>query len=259
MGDENMSIIDDAKALIANEKIQDVDSDLLFDAVEAICGSPLAVAKIIFALAKTPFFLRDKILWSKLELYLNGVFISDGDRAKLRAALTENGSSDENAKRLLECIDRAETNQKIQYLINTTRSFLTDFIDRTTFFRICRAITGTIDEDLLFVRDHIIEKQNFEYSQAIQGLFVSGLVTFSVIGGETTQYAFTPLAEDVDRFAISYDNVERYPDPTAHRIVATPNTSIPTATVDEVQEMLDLSFGKTQKTKVDVEIHPSEF
>lgn len=254
-----MSIIDDAKLLISKGTIHDVKSDFLFDALGAVCGDPVAIARIIYTLAKTPFFLRDKLLWSKLEQYLNGVYVSEEDRAKLRAKLTEDGSSEENSKRLLECIDRAETNQKIQYLINATRSFLTDFIDRTTFFRICRAITGTIDEDLLFVRDHIIEKQNFEYSQAIQGLFVSGLVTFSVIGGETTQYAFTPLAEDVDRFAISYDNVERYPDPTAHIMVATPNTSIPTATVDEVQEMLDLTLGKTQKPIVEVKIPIGEF
>lgn len=254
-----MSIIDDAKALIANGKIQDIDSDLLFDAVEAICGSPLAVAKIIFALAKTPFFLRDKILWSKLELYLNGVFISDGDRAKLRAALTENGSSDENAKRLLECIDRAETNQKIQYLINATRCFLVDFIDRTTFFRICRTITGTIDEDLLFVRNHITENQNFEYNSTIQGLFVSGLVTFCSIGGETTQYTFTPLAEDVDRFAISYGDVERYPNPTENRMISSPNAEIPTATDDEVQEMLNGVFGEKRTPIINVEIPIGKF
>lgn len=254
-----MSIIDDAKALIANGDIHDIEANLFFDTIEAVCGNPVAVAKIIYALAKSPFFLRDKLLWIKVEQYLTGVYVSEEDRAKLRAKLTENGSSDENSKRLLECIDRAETKGKIQYLINATRCFLADFIDRTTFFRICHVIAGTIDEDLVFVRDHITEQQNFEYSQTIQGLFVSGLVTFSTIGGEPTRYAFTPLAEDVDRFAISYDNVDRYPDPTTHRIVAPPKTDIPTATVDEVQEMLDLTLGKAKYPKIDVEIPMGEF
>ena len=259
MGDENMSIVDDAKTLIASGKIQDVDPDLLLDAVGAIRGNPLAVAKIIVTLAKTPFFLRDKILWSKLELYLNGVFITDDDRSKLRAKLTENDASNENSKRLLECIDRAETNQKIQYLINATRCFLTDFIDRTTFFRICRTIAGTIDEDLLFVRDNITKKQNFEYSSTIQGLFVSGLVTFSSIGGEATQYAFTPLAEDVDRFAISYDNVARYPNPVGHRMISSPNAEIPTITDNEIQEMFDDVFGEKQAPVISVEMPMGEF
>ena len=29
------------------------------------------------------------------------------------------------------------------------------------------------------------------------------------------KYSFTPFAEVVDRFAISYDDVERYPNPTS--------------------------------------------
>lgn len=254
-----MTVVDTANVLIKSGEIKDATVDLLADLIEAIQGNPVSVGKVIYTLEKMPFLIRESLFWSKMEKYLKGVYVSEEDRSKLRAKLVEDGSSDENAKRLLECIDRAETTQKIRYLINATRCLLADFIDRTTFFRICRAITGTIDEDLLFVRDHILENKNFEYSQAIQGLFISGLVTFSVIGGEPTQYAFTPLAEDVDRFAISYDNVDRYPDPTAHRIVAPPRTGIPTATVDQVQEMLDLTLGKTEYPKIDVEIPMGKF
>lgn len=36
----------------------------------------------------------------------------------------------------------------------------------------------------------------------------------SVIDGNGDQkYSFTPIAEIVDQYAISYDNVERYPNP----------------------------------------------
>lgn len=228
-----MSIIDEANSLISNGKItKSVDAciDLLSDVIQAVQGDPLAIGKIMLTIKESPLLIRDKLFWSKLECYLNGVYISEEDCAKLRAKLVENGSCDENVKRLIECIDRAETTQKNQYLINATRSLLTGFIDRTTFFRICRAITGTIDEDLLFVRDHILEAQNFEYSGTIQGLVASGLATLSIIGDEATQYAFTPFAEDVDRFAISYGNVERYPNPTVKGEAKMPRIELPPST-----------------------------
>ena len=33
--------------------------------------------------------------------------------------------------------------------------------------------------------------------------------------GKGQEYSFTPFAEVVDRFAVSYDDVERYPNPTS--------------------------------------------
>lgn len=245
-----MDIIDTAKFMIDEGKITDTATDLLEDIVGAVQGDLFSVGKIIVTLAKSPLLFREKLFWSKMELFLKGVFLSEDDRAKLRAKLVEDGSSDENAKRLIECIDRAETAQKIQYLINATRCLLADFIDRTLFFRICRVVISTADEDLLFVRDHILSAKNMEYSYAIQGLFVSGLVTFSVIGGETTQYTFTPLAEDVDRFAISFEDLERYPNPIEVRMIPPPNPGIQTATDEDTQEMLDDVFliNKTGNT-----------
>ncbi len=253
-----MSFIDDAKQLIKTGEVGDEIVDLLGSIIDALLGSPVSTGKVIYTLAKSPFLLREKLFWAKMENYLNGIYLSEDDRAKLRAKLMENGTSDENSKRLIECIDRAETSKKVQYLINATRCFLTDFIDRTTFFRICRAIAGTIDEDLVYLRNHIADT-NFQYDSAIQGLLISGLVTFSVIGGEETLYTFTPLARLVDRFAVSYEDLSRYPDPTADVLLPAPNVSIPTATADEVNEMLDLTFGKTEKPNINLEIPMGEF
>lgn len=254
-----MSIIDKAKRLINDGEIQEAATDLLEDIVGAIQGDPFSVGKIIFTLSNSPLLFREKLFWSKMELFLNGVYLSEDDRAKLRAKLLEDGSSGENAKRLIECIDRAETTQKIQYLINATRCLLTGFIDRTLFFRICRVVISTADENLLFARDHILDDENMEYNYAIQGLLVSGLVTFSVIGGETTQYTFTPLAEDVDRFALSYEDIARYPNPVGGRRIPLPNTTIPTATDDDVQQAFESVFGDKHVPNVEVEIPIGHF
>ena len=115
-------------------------------------------------------------------------------------------------------IDRAETQQKIRYLINATRCLLADFIDRPTYsyFRLCHAITHTLEEDLLFLKEHIKEK-DLPYSTYTQGLLTVGLMYQSVLDGNGEQkYSFTPVARLVDRFAVSYDDVERYPNPQSH-------------------------------------------
>lgn len=112
----------------------------------------------------------------------------------------------------MNIIDRAETLQKISYLINATRCLLENLIDRETYFRICHTITNTLEDDLAFLGEHIFET-DLPYNISIQGLFTSGLMYQSVIDANGDQkYSFTPLAQIVDRYAISSNNIERYPD-----------------------------------------------
>ena len=112
----------------------------------------------------------------------------------------------------MSIIDRVETQQKISYLINATRCLLENLIDRATYFRICHTITNTLEEDLAFLGEHIFEA-DLPYDISIQGLLTSGLMYQSVIDANGDQkYSFTPLAQIVDQYAISSNNIERYPD-----------------------------------------------
>lgn len=58
-------------------------------------------------------------------------------------------------------------------------------------------------------------------------------------------YSFTPLAELVDRYALSYDDVNRYPNPQKRtNEILPPKTEIklPFAKDEEVNSMLDEYF-----------------
>lgn len=138
--------------------MQEASTNMLEDTINAIWGDPISAGKVMLAIAKSPFFVREQLFWSKIEAFLNGVYLDGDDCAKLRAKLTECGEKGDNPCRLAECIDRAETQQKIRYLINATRCLLTDFIDLSTYFRICHAVTHTLEEDLCFLRNHIRER-----------------------------------------------------------------------------------------------------
>lgn len=247
-----MKFTEQIKALISRGEIQEASTNVLEDTINAVLGDRVSAGKVMIALAKSPFFVREQIFWTKIEAFLNGTYLNEGDCAKLRAKLTENGQKQDNPLRLVESIDRAETQQKVHYLINATRCLLTEFIDRPTFFRICHAVTHTLEEDLAFLAEHINET-DLPYSIYTQGLLTSGLMYQSVIDGNGDQkYSFTSIAKLVDQFAVSYDNVERYPNPRVIQVQNNPpQIRVPSlewnnliATDEEVSEMLDDVYGK---------------
>lgn len=251
-----MNYVDRAKQLITRHEVKEASKNLLEDALAALLGDPVAIAKLVFTLGSSPFFIRDQLFWSKLEMFLNGVYIEDEDRAKLCAKLTANGKKHDTQARLIECIDRAETESKIQYLINATRCLLSDFVTLEEYFRICHAVTHTLSEDLTYLRAHIFE-ENLEYNNNIQGLFSSGLMYQSVLG-DNIGYSFTPVAFSVDMYAVSYEDIARYPNPISgvqkKTILSVNISSIDeqildkafqdrTASDAEVKEVLDTLFG----------------
>lgn len=203
-----------AKNFLSKEEFEEESKNFLGDLVNALLGDYVSAGKIIFTISKSPLFVREQLFWTKMSAFLNGVYINDKDRDKLCARLMEQGKKEDNALRLIECIDRAESLKIISYLINATRCLLAGFIDLSIYFRICHLITHTLAEDLNFLKVNILNETEFPYSLQVQGLMASGLMYQSVIDANgDSQYSFTPIAELVDRFAVSYDDVDRYPNP----------------------------------------------
>lgn len=215
-----MKLAETVRNLIKREKVEESSKELLEDTVDALLGNPVSAAKALVTLGKFSFLIREEIFWSKMERYLNGIYLSETDHLKMCAKLTENGEKRENAVRLIECIDKAETEKVIDYLVNATRCLLAEFIDLSTFFRIAHIVTHTIAEDLEYLREHIDESE-LSYDEYVQGLLTAGLMYQSVIDGgdldneneDKGRYSFTPFARKVDQYAVSFQNTDRYPNP----------------------------------------------
>lgn len=159
-----MNYIETAKSLITRGEIQDASANLLEDILNALLGNPISLGKVFLTFSKSPFFIREQIFWTKFEAFLDGVYLDENDRNKLRTKLIEDGNAKDNAFRLLDSIDIAE--------------------------------------------------KDIPYNPYTQRLLTAGLMYQSVIDANGEQkYSFTPLAKIVDQYAISYDNVERYPRP----------------------------------------------
>ena len=186
--------------------------------MNAILGNPVSAAKVLLTVIESPYFIREKLFLTKLEIFLNGIYQQESDIEKLKYQLALKDDKQENAKRILYCIDKVETDKKVDYLINVTRALINDIIDLSKYFRICNVVVNTLDEDLKFLREHI-EKEEMDDRIEVQGLSSVGLMIQTVFdagnaeGYATQKYSFTKLAKIVDICAISYNDGKRYPNP----------------------------------------------
>lgn len=209
-----MKLLEQSRVLINNEEIQEETLDFLADSVAALVGDPVAAGKIMFSLLKSPFLFQEKIFWMKFELFLNGIDITEEERLKFCAKLTCDGTKKENPYRLVEVINRCDTQRKIEYLISASRCLGAGFIDLNTYFRIVHTVMNCLQEDLEFVIENIDKHTEYDYSNIIQGLLNCGLMYQSVIDcNGDDKYAFTPFADTLDRFSLRYTDVNRYPNP----------------------------------------------
>lgn len=86
-----MNLPEKANALIASGEVQDASENFLADVASAISGDAVSIGKVLIALAKSPFFVREQLFWTKLEVFINGVYLSEEDKASLRAKLWRDG------------------------------------------------------------------------------------------------------------------------------------------------------------------------
>lgn len=76
------------------------------------------------------------------------------------------------------------------------------------------------------------------YNLSVQGLLSNGLMYQSELGdGCDGSYSFTQIALLVDKFAISYDNVDRYPNPKSeYKSETIPKTAITTIVLEPISK-----------------------
>lgn len=180
-------------------------TNIVENIIEAILGNPLSLAKLLKNLSESPYLIQNEIFFFKFNQFITGITMSSATaKEDLSQKLREVGEPTDNAFRLIEYISRAETKPKIQYLINITINLLHDQIDLSTYFRICALVIHTLDEDLLFLKDHF-QCQSLPYSISVQGLLSNGLMHQSVMDASLNgnqQYRFTPIAKQVRAFAL---------------------------------------------------------
>ena len=84
-----------------------------------------------------------------------------------------------------------------------------------------------------------IQESDLSYNEYVQGLITEGLMYQSVIDSNGNQrYSFTPVARLVDQFAVSYNDIERYPNPLTGNNRTNSNLWVDIPSIDGVDQTL---------------------
>lgn len=115
---------------------------------------------------------------------------------------------------MLGYIDKADSEKKIDYYINATRSLLLTCINSNDYFRIIKAISETLNEDLEYLADIALNSNTIKGNIQILALERSGLVIQAGIDAEenieSQNYVVSSLGRMVDRYSISFENEEHH-------------------------------------------------
>ncbi len=193
----------------------------LYDIVETIIGvathDPLSVAKITAFLSDKTYTEIQKIPYLQIKKYLDGVKRVEelGNSCKIADKLfSDPKRKNDNAMRIYKMVTSTDTEKKIDYLIDATRSMLLGLIDTDEMFRIFRAIVDSLPEDLDYLSSIVEKSGPFTGNIQILALERSGLMISAGIDAnadvEEQQYHITTLGFMVDRYALSLSNEERW-------------------------------------------------
>ncbi len=158
-----------------------------------------------------------KIPYLQIKKYLDGVKRVEelGNSCKIADKLfSDPKRKNDNAMRIYKMVTSSDTEKKIDYLIDTTRSMLLGLIDTDEMFRIFRAIVDSLPEDLDYLSSIVEKSGPFTGNIQILALERSGLMISAGIDAnadvEEQQYHITTLGFMVDRYALSLSNEERW-------------------------------------------------
>lgn len=152
---------------------------------------------------KAPFLYPEWKFWDNIDKFFNNGILSDDDKRKLIGKMSNEKEKKEVGRKIIDLIGKVDTDKKLVYIINATKAWINDAIDRSQYFRICHVISASLDEDLQFLSEHIDDTGDIPYSIEINGLQTTGLACNNATDKEGYPlYIFTPLSRAVNEYAI---------------------------------------------------------
>lgn len=221
-----MTVLKKERKIMQKEEIQGftevvdvstISEEMLDNMIGMLMLDPIAYKNFAKQIAKMPFLIKDAYYWSKFHLFVTGVKSAEkelGEGVKLSNKLFNTSKNKrQNGMRLLGYIDKADSEQKINYYVNATKSLLLGLIDNTGYFRIMKALMETLNEDLEYLVDIAIKEDVYRGNMQLLALERSGLVLQAVFDAnesvENQSYVISSLGKYVDRFAVSFEDEER--------------------------------------------------
>lgn len=207
-----MGTKEEIQRVIGSKEFKEYGKEFLEYAIKAACGDLEAMANLIGLVVSGPAFYKNVSFVQKLNAFLQGVGFDDDDLKGLAEAMA-NGSQNDNAERVLDCIDSIETSSKVTYITNATRShikFNRGFggLNKSEYYRMLYIIKNILIDDIEFICANLKNKEMVDSISCV-ALANLGLMYVSTTG-DGVKYAFSPLAYKFYEEVVVYDD-ESYP------------------------------------------------
>lgn len=175
-----------------------------------------AAASVAHAVLKIPGTIKDYRLYQKIGRFLASIRDKDlQDSVKFSSQLfSDEKTARENALRLIQYIDKAETLTVVDYMVNASRAVGNRLINGADYYRILWAFTNTYPDDLHYFKTIATSEDVVKGNTQIIALAQSGLMisagTDANRSVEDQDYAVTSFGMMVDRYALSLNDEERW-------------------------------------------------
>ena len=197
--------------------ISTISNEMVDNMIGMLMLNPISYKNFVKQISQMPFLIKDAYYWSKFYLFVTGIKNAEielGKGVKLCNKLFDTPKNKrQNGMRLLGYIDKADSEQKINYYVNATKSLLLGLINNTDYFRIMKALMETLNEDLEYLADIAIKEDVHRGNVQLLALERSGLVLQAIFDAnesvENQSYVISSLGKYVDCFAVSFEDEER--------------------------------------------------
>lgn len=238
---------EELQGFLTELNIKDNCVDIIDNAIGTLMLDPVATKNLVEKIANMPTLIREAIYWNKFYMFVTGVREIEedlGQSVKLSSKLFGDPKNKrQNGMRLLGYVDKADSEQKINYYINATRSLLMGCINNTDYFRIMKAVSETLNEDLEYLREVAITSNIIKGNMQILALNRSGLVLQAGIDAnesiETQGYTVSSLGRMVDCFAISLEDEERQKYYEKDVIQQNLAVDLPTTSAEDIRKLFE--------------------
>lgn len=170
------------------------------------------IIKVGENLISLPHSIHQEIFWNKFTKFVKGIKSDPTFEAKFAKKIANAEDRDEYAKRIITILEKIEEEQKVDYIINATRALCWEQINRSVYFRICRAIENVYIDDLKFILDNYDDKEQFAEDMTVaeltsQGLMIQGIYDAGTLDPNyvAKTHVFTELGKLVYDNALNYE------------------------------------------------------
>lgn len=156
---------------------------------------------------------RDRALLKKYSMFVNGINIGIESQVELSEYFVKKEDQQEFFDIIIKTLDDVETDKKVGYLVNLTRSLLCDYINLDDYYRMVQCVKILLIQDIKFLQDNI-SKKDLVNNPNVDALFQMGLMHQAELTGTTPGkvdiYSFTELANHLDKYGISFGDTAKY-------------------------------------------------